>query len=500
MNDANTASATIAERRGLDRREWLSIGVLTLVGAAFRFFRLGFHSLWGDELSTWMVTSITPFSEMIKYYMATEGSPPVYVLLQYPFAQLLTQDEFGVRFLVALVGTACVPAIYFLARQLFGSRTAFVASSCMATSYLAIYFSQEARAHIVMMFLCIVSSYFWVRICLSNARRSDLIGYVVSAVLLMYTHYFGLLFAIGQCLLALCYVRNIGWSRLLAVALSIAVLYAPWVPQFLSDSQPRKFWMSAPEWIDIFAYHKYLFERSSVLAILGTLIIFISLVSKIRPQWPSIRQSFLAIEREIVLALFGIIPFAMAFWRSRAAEPILHNRYMIIALPGVIVLTASAVDHVSQIFRQENIRRTFFRFAFAVLIVINLHTLFVRIEYYTQPQKDLNREASQKVIELKAKLGCPVVAIGKNRPIIGYYFNLLTKNFEFLDIPYPSADSAQTAVERVTKAPTLIYFSYSIGGIDESDLIRQFDHYEVIEKYFYARSDHILVLKRKPQP
>ncbi len=480
----------------LAKRETLYLALITLAAGLFRFYKLDFHSLWSDELTIWADTQIHPFSAMLKYLTQEELSPPAYWILQYPFTLFLVQSEFGVRFLVALLGTLSVPALYFTSREIYSKGVSLLAAILLAVSFQGIYFSQEARAYSLMIFLTIVSTGFWLRLMRNRETAKGslawlpLLGYIISASVLMYTHIYGLLLVGAQGLLYLTQIRNRHALKECAIAgVALTVLYLPWVPVILSQMKPISVWFGPPEWMDIFSYHKFLFDRSSAYAIVATLLIIIYFIKNRRH-----------LRYELLLLGLGVIPFAIAFWRSRVASPMLFDRYMLIALPSTILLTARATLALSEYFEDTpaNARiRRWLSLTFATLFVgICLHSTIIRNSYYTEQQKDQNREASLVSIEIRDKYKTKMFVVGKSEPIVSYYFHRqsadTSKNI-YLRYDYKDADLAKLISE--LPSDHFVYLSYSMHIAPSS---RQWleQHYKLVEEKLIPRSNHILVFKK----
>lgn len=475
----------------LSRTEWKFLAGVTLVATVLRLIYLDAVSLWLDELTLYSITQVRPLSALLASHMEWDKSLPLFTFIQYPFTFIFEQDEFGVRFPAAIVGAVSVPAIYFLGR-LFSVRTAVLASLLLTISYLGIYFSQEARGYSLMIFLCIICNYYWLRICFEKYRKLDLVMYVVSATALFYTHYYGILFVGVQALLALFYVRHIGIKNTALVAIGISALTSPWWPILLGEMKPRKFFMDPPRWVDILGYHRYLFEKTAILSIIGTLLILIFFFIRFRDAGPSLRNRIRSIERELQLALFGILPFVIAFWRSRTVAPMLYERCMLIALPSVIVLTALSADFVSVQIKRLN-QKVFIAIA-AVLLLVSAHNTFLRVEVYKASNKDRNREATAAVIELSRKHNLPVLVMGKNHRINSYYFERLAPGFEIADIEYKGEIDTLAEVRQRMRGKDFILFLFTLA-IDEPVQALSPD-YTLIERQHFPRDNYIYVFRR----
>ncbi|MBV8843596.1 MAG: glycosyltransferase family 39 protein, partial [Bryobacterales bacterium] len=97
-----------------------------------------------------------------------------------------------------------IAALYILARYLFDAGTAALSALLLTISQLSVQYSQEARMYALLLFLVICSWYFFIR---AIRERNAVCWwlFVASAVLVEYTHYFGILPLIALFLFLLLY-------------------------------------------------------------------------------------------------------------------------------------------------------------------------------------------------------------------------------------------------------------------------------------------------------
>ena len=199
-------------------------GVLLLtvaLAASVRFWRLGAQALWFDEFVTTQVVS-RPFGDVLSAVAHREGSPPLYFVVTWGWVRLFGDSDVAIRSLSAVVGTATVPVMYALSSCVVGTRrSARVAALLMAVSPMAVWYSQEARAYSLLLFLGALSLLFLARAIKSRAR-SDLLAWgCVSAAAVM-THYFAVVLVVTE--VAWLVVAWRGRWRGLARSLSIAIV------------------------------------------------------------------------------------------------------------------------------------------------------------------------------------------------------------------------------------------------------------------------------------
>jgi len=477
----------------MTKKEWSYLFVATLLAALLRFIYLDATALWLDELTIWSVTQIHPFWEMLRQYHL---EPPLYLIFQQLSTYFFTQNEFGVRFLVALIGTISVPAIYFLGRM-FSVRAASLSAALLVVSYNGIYFSQEARAFALLILLSIVSTIFWFRICFQPVRRRDVALYSLSIIALFYTHYYGLLFVAAQGFWALFYFRHIGVKNFLAVIGSFILFTVPWIPLLLEHSDRKYLTLAPPRWIDILGYHRYLFDQTALLSTIGTILIFLTLSKRWQNASGRWSVKFAAIEKEVALIVFGVLPFAIAFARSRTVSPILYERCMLIALPSTMVLMASAADFVTRSYSWLSTKRSAFLGLSILLVSISAQNTFFRRNVYSADNKDRNREATRAAIELKQKYNYPMVVLAKNPKIGSYYLSQYAPEIEYGNLPQTAVEILPAELRRVAGDGNLIFFNFTVDTDPKEQLRALESEYVVVERHYFRRANYIYVLKRK---
>jgi len=123
--------------------------------------------------------------------------PPFYYVLLHFWVLLFGDSEFSLRFLSATLGSVSIFAIYALGKLLFNKRTGIIAALIIAVSVFHIQFSQEARGYTLSVLLTIISFYSLIKLTARMSISSTVI-YLVSSILIIYTHYYGLFVLVAQ--------------------------------------------------------------------------------------------------------------------------------------------------------------------------------------------------------------------------------------------------------------------------------------------------------------
>ena len=133
-----------------------------LLALALRLGTLGLQSLDADEGFTAQIARRS-FGDAMAQIPRTESTPPLYYALVWLWTQVFGTGEWGLRSLSALAGVAAVPVIYAIGAALRSPRVGLIAAAFATVSPLLVWYSQEARAYMLLMLLTSLAFLFVVR-------------------------------------------------------------------------------------------------------------------------------------------------------------------------------------------------------------------------------------------------------------------------------------------------------------------------------------------------
>lgn len=221
-----------AERGGRSVVVPVVLGALVLVGLLVRIPSFG-GPIWGDELATNYVVygfGAADFGSILVH--GKEATPPAFFALTW-LTQGFDGTE-GLRLVSLLAGLASIPLTYGVGAGTVGRQAGFVGAALVALSPFQIFYSTEARAYELLMFTCLLAAFALLQ-AVRTRRTSWWIGYGLSSALAMYTHYAAVFVLAG--LAGWAFLAHAEARRPLVLAnLGAALLFAPWIPQFLDDT------------------------------------------------------------------------------------------------------------------------------------------------------------------------------------------------------------------------------------------------------------------------
>lgn len=208
---------------------YIALSAITVFGALLRFWDLGRHSLWYDELN-WL-----EWIQHSNFFDAIASVPPPhspgFVAIMWPFQSTLDSDGWG-RAIPAMLGTASVPAIYFLAKRISDVSVAGIAALLLAMCPIHVFLSRQIQTYPLVILGAILGAYF-LFVAISNAGgRSWVLGGVCLGIAI-YAHIFAVI-GLGFLTLGLivCLLSQRAWRPLSQITASwvlAGILYSPWL-------------------------------------------------------------------------------------------------------------------------------------------------------------------------------------------------------------------------------------------------------------------------------
>ena len=214
-----------------------SLALVLLLGWALRIHDLGARSLWEDEGWT-MLLSAGPGLDDVVRTMAADQHPPLYFVIFRVWRTLTGESEFAGRYLGVLVGVVAVAAAFPLGRTLFGVRTGVLAALLLALADLHIDLSQEVRHYSLLATGVVLSSLFYVH-WRRRSSRANRVGYVLTTLLLLYTHYLGAAIVLVQALHMLLTLRGRRLAEGAFLLGAVGLGFLPWLPVMIDQNSVR---------------------------------------------------------------------------------------------------------------------------------------------------------------------------------------------------------------------------------------------------------------------
>ena len=230
--------------------------------------------------------------------------------------------------------------IYLLGRRLFGSRVGLIAAALLAVNAYHVQYSQDARSYSLMVFLCLLSSLYFLK-CLSEPSRRNRIAYIVSSALAVYAQFFSLLLVIAQWLSLKMLDRGQVPRQIRNDWRWIALLVSPVLAFAATTGTGPLRWVQRPSLKDVWVFALHLTGNGGpwlllacVAACLAALLPVWRTRSLRRVPWDTWRYRF--------LVCWLVFPIALTLALS-LVKPLFVPRYFIFCLPALLLLVACGI-------------------------------------------------------------------------------------------------------------------------------------------------------------
>jgi len=218
----------------------LIVLALLAVSAFLRTRALG-ESLWMDEGLSIGIASQPLFD--IPSVLQKDGSPPLYYMLLSVWTDVVGDGPAETQALSVAISLIAIPGGMWAGWSLFGRRAGLICAALCAVNPFLTGYAQETRMYSLMLLLALAATAAFLHV-FAFRRRSYLPAFVILLALMLYTHNWGLFFALGAAIaLVPCWYLLAEEERrpLLRDALigfgGAALLYLPWLPTLLHQIQ-----------------------------------------------------------------------------------------------------------------------------------------------------------------------------------------------------------------------------------------------------------------------
>jgi mannosyltransferase len=388
--------------------------ILTAIGLVIRFYHLDYNSLWLDESMTYQF-SLHPFSEY--WDLISRGGevhPPLLYWLEY-FMLFFGNNEFNLRFIPAIIGTATIPLTYSLGKEILDRNVGIIAAGLLTFSSFHILYSQEARMYSLLLFFITLALIYFLRALRSDSNRPWIIFGICSG-LAFWTHFYAIiiigflfLFAVGvhwnNIRQNIRNIRPIILSAGVFLIISLPLIIVA-VPLFFIRTGSTPTWGYQGMELIISTFQQFS-GNNPVLMVIFILLFICGIIQIFRVQK---RISILIIS--LFLIAFGM-SYALSFFMP------MSPRYLIFLLTLFFVAIAAVYQPLCVFF---NTKKVVYIFLIGMIII----TIPSVMDYYSRYTKDDWRSVSQRITVLSQPGDIIVPVPDYNHYPLDYYYNSTT--------------------------------------------------------------------------
>lgn len=454
------------------------LGAMMLFCALLSIFFFSTQSLRLDEAQSLWQSSRAPAD--ILTVIAQDVHVPLYHFILHFWRVYLGDTVTSARLLSLAFYLVSIPALYFLGKRAYSRPVGLFAALLLTLSPFMNWYGSEIRMYMLFTFLVILNQYFFVRIFQRKDSDHVWVGYAVTAMLGVYSHYFFFLNLAAQ---AAFYFFNkklfppYAFARLATTAILVVLAFVPWVWYVvtLGTASYQDPLLPAPTTVNLFStFSQFLFGFQSdhlnafflslwpIMLILGIL----KLRKNARPA-PETEYFLISVVMSTAAA------FAVSF-----VVPVFVSRYLIFTLPALYLLLASLIaTYPPRLARPLGI----------LLVVVMFGMLISEIRNPETPVKEDYRSAAAYLTENVGVSDVVVLSAPFTIYPVEYYYRggapLTTipawNRYEFGPIPPLTEETLPQEVERIRAGHQNVWLLLSYDQGYEEQVRLYFDtHYE----------------------
>ena len=337
----------------------LALTVILAIAAALRLRDLDRTSLWYDEAVSWSQSNGSLGNLLSS--VAADNYPPLHNLVLWVVMPLLGDSETALRLPSAVLGLLSVWLCYFLGKQMSGRRSAgLLAAALVAISPFLVWYSTEARMYALLAATGLAFLLSVMKV-LEKPDAAWKFALVLSGTLFLYSHIYALLgfgavgfacsvFFLGDTIRS----GQLRMSNALSACIAMGVSALAFLPWLLILARRARSVAEAGFWI---AYPDLPFLKTIAFNLTGSLVLFwllfgLAIVSPILAVAATRGQEAGAsrMRTHCVCLVYTIGPPVLAYAYSVFVQPILFDRYLIAAWPGLVLLASTTAAHLSERF------------------------------------------------------------------------------------------------------------------------------------------------------
>ena len=177
---------------------WGIAALILLAGLGLRVWQLGAASLWYDEVLT-ETRAQSSWEQFFTRVLESGNQTPLYFATLRLFP---TDSEFLLRVPSAVWGVGGIALLMFAAMRLSGDYDlALIAGALLAFNPYHIWLSRTARPYVMLFVMSLLASYYFLMLLRGERTRAQWIGFTLSSMAAYLTHYFALALPLAQYIL-----------------------------------------------------------------------------------------------------------------------------------------------------------------------------------------------------------------------------------------------------------------------------------------------------------
>lgn len=398
----------------IKKKENTVILLILALAVFLRLFRLGYQSLWIDEINAVILAG----KNIFKILFVGDTTPPFIYLVNHLW-QKLGNSDFMVRFPSVIFGVLSIYATYKLAKIFFGVKEALLSSFLISISLYHIIYSQEATRPYTAFILFSLLSLYCLYQMLNTNQRKYWAGFIIFSILNLYTQLFAIFVLAGEAIIWLVFTSwsvfkksnnyRCGINKILNFCFAVIVILILSLPismQFLAASRAE---LAGGKVVFNPIYYKNLLCRygagNGLPFFIYNFFFIIGLLSLFKGDK----------RKEIGLLIFWLVfPFFILSFLE--LKHFFHIRYVIFTYPAYIIIVSKGITNILSIkFRYSN------KLIYAIVLIFASLSFIPLKLYYQMPARLTDWRGATDYIYNTAKDGAKVITQEWHDNLIKYY-------------------------------------------------------------------------------
>ncbi|MBX4209603.1 glycosyltransferase family 39 protein [Candidatus Parcubacteria bacterium] len=429
--------------------------------------------------------------------VAKDVHVPLYFVGLHYWETLFGTGEVALRLFSLIFFLLSIPAIFYLSKEAYSPRVAYIAALITAVSPFLNWYGSEARMYSMMFLFTVLSHLFFIRLW-KRPSSGAWAGYAAVTVLGIFTHLFFLFIVVVQAFFFAAR-RDLfpadAMKRLLRVAIFAGAACLAWfIYRYFAGAGLTNPLLTRPSTVDLFNVFSNFFigfqtDRVNTFYLsLWPLLVFVgfTFLARKRPREP----------QTAYLMAASFVPVALAFVVSATFQPIFLSRYLIICLPSLYILAvyflASYRGFVSDL-------------ALSALVACMLSMLVIQAIQPVSPVKEDFRDAARYVASSATPRDLFVVSAPFITYPVEYYYDGSARlatfprwdRFAKGAVPQPfSEESLQKAASDWEKVYGRMYLLLGYDqGYEEKVRLYMDQHYQRLDMRKFSQGLSLYVYK-----
>lgn len=342
-SSTRSPSPFAAETRLAPGRWFVWASLEALLAFALAMFRIDARSIWYDEAVS-ALASGSSLTELERVARTFDPNMSGYHAVLNVWQRAFGASETGLRSLSAVSIAAAVFMIVMLGRRLHDEATGLIAGLVLAVAPFVVRYGQEARSYALAVLVVTTATYLFVRVVdddLAVQRAWPALAYGALAAFACYVHLYAL-FVLAAHAMSLAFIdpKRVPWQRLRQSATLFALLIVPMLFWLASGPSERVEWIPRPSPSDLYKVAHEIAGGGAVTGVLAVLVLVA--VAQCGRSFARARRSR-AVWADGLEILWLASPFVLSALISSTVKPIFLDRYLIVCIPAVALVSATAL-------------------------------------------------------------------------------------------------------------------------------------------------------------